>query len=114
MSILETKLHSYLIKWDIGEKIEGTVIRNDGKKISRDKDFVNIEKEFEDRAKEILELSDLVKFAKYKPDDKENQKILTLSREFIEGTMVVYEIEEQAETIENVASKEVEPQDKEI
>ena len=52
-----------------------------------------IGKESEDKAKEILELSDLVKFAKYKPVDEENRKVVTLSREFIESTMLVYESE---------------------
>jgi hypothetical protein len=51
-----------------------------------------------EKAKEILELSDLVKFAKYKTDTEENQKIVSLSREFIEETMVVYEEEEPGDT----------------
>ncbi len=51
--------------------------------------------------KEFLELSDLVKFAKYKPGEKENQKIVVLGRQFIEKTMVVYEMEEQSVTNED-------------
>jgi len=45
--------------------------------------------------KEILELSDLVKFAKYKPSDIENDNIVDLSRQFIEGTMLIYIPEEE-------------------
>jgi hypothetical protein len=58
----------------------------------------DIDEDIQNRVQEILELSDLVKFAKYKPVDEENQKVITLSREFIEETMVVYEIEEVAES----------------
>jgi hypothetical protein len=53
----------------------------------------DIDEEIQIHAKEFLELSDLVKFAKYKPVDEENQKIISLSKEFIEATMVIYEIE---------------------
>jgi hypothetical protein len=58
----------------------------------------DIHEDIQNRAKEILELSDLVKFAKYKPVDKENQKVITLSRCFIEETMVVYDVEEVADS----------------
>ena len=51
-------------------------------------------------AKEILELSDLVKFAKYKPSEKENKKVVDLVREFIEGTMVIYIPEEETRIAE--------------
>jgi hypothetical protein len=43
--------------------------------------------------REILDLSDLVKFAKYKPSTGENENIVTWSRQFIEETMVVFETE---------------------
>jgi len=58
--------------------------------------------------KGFLELSDLVKFAKYKPGDKENQKIVVLARQFIEKTMVVYDIEEQTESIKEEEISEME------
>jgi hypothetical protein len=57
--------------------------------------------------REFLELSDLVKFAKYKPDEKENQKIIMLGRQFIEKTMVVYEMEEASETNKETETIEV-------
>ena len=69
-----------------------------------------LENEILANGKEILELSDLVKFAKYKPDDKENQKIVVLSREFIEETMVLYEVGEQIEAEENSKTNELETQ----
>ena len=58
--------------------------------------------------KEFLELSDLVKFAKYKPGEKENQKIVILGRQFIEKTMVVYDITEQTESIKEKEKSEME------
>jgi len=42
------------------------------------------------KAKEILELSDLVKFAKNKPSDDENKNVIEWTKEFIEGTMVIF------------------------
>jgi hypothetical protein len=57
----------------------------------------DIEDEIRILAQEILELSDLVKFAKYKPEHDENDKVITISREFIEKTMVIYEVEESSQ-----------------
>ena len=48
--------------------------------------------------KELLELSDLVKFAKYKPDEAENANSETLAREFIEGTMIIMQPAEETES----------------
>jgi hypothetical protein len=60
----------------------------------------DIDKEIQYKVKEILESSDLVKFAKHKPTSKENNKVINLSKEFIEATMVIYEIEEKSEIAE--------------
>jgi len=68
------------------------------------------------KAKEILELSDLVKFAKYRPSDDENKNVIEWTREFIEGTMVIFipepepGISEEAQTgdierVEEIAEK---------
>jgi hypothetical protein len=42
------------------------------------------------KTRDSLELSDLVKFAKYKTSDEENNNVVNWTREFIEGTMVVF------------------------
>jgi hypothetical protein len=63
--------------------------------------------EIEHKAKEILDLSDLVKFAKYKPVNEENQKVVELTREFIEKTMVIYAVEETPEINEVVDTDEI-------
>ncbi|MCK4755291.1 MAG: hypothetical protein KAS58_08655, partial [Calditrichia bacterium] len=55
----------------------------------------DISEEMLQKAKESLELSDLVKFAKYKPSDEENQNVVSWTREFVEGTMVVFTVEEE-------------------
>lgn len=68
----------------------------------------DIDEEIQIHAKEFLELSDLVKFAKYKPVDEENQKIISLSKEFIEATMVIYEIENTSYISENDEKSEQE------
>ena len=47
--------------------------------------------------KELLELSDLVKFAKYQPVEAENANSEMLAREFIEGTMILMQPVEEAE-----------------
>ena len=47
--------------------------------------------------KELLELSDLVKFAKYLPIEAENANSEMLAREFIEGTMILMQPVEEAE-----------------
>ena len=68
----------------------------------------DIDEEIQIHAKEFLELSDLVKFAKYKPVDEENQNIISLSKEFIEATMVIYEIENTSDISETDEKSEQE------
>jgi len=43
--------------------------------------------------KSLLALSDLAKFAKYKPSNEENVDVISWAREFIEVTKVVYEVQ---------------------
>lgn len=47
--------------------------------------------------KELLDLSDLVKFAKYKPDENENTNSESLARQFITGTMIIMQQAEETE-----------------
>jgi hypothetical protein len=68
----------------------------------------DIEDEIQYIAREMLDLSDLVKFAKHKPVEDENQKVINLSRQFIEKTMVVYEIPEESESSDEEQSSEIE------
>ena len=51
--------------------------------------------------KELLGLSDLVKFAKYRPSAKEDQNIIDWAKEFIEETKVIFELEEKPKPAEN-------------
>jgi hypothetical protein len=60
------------------------------------------------KAKESLELSDLVKFAKYKPSDEENQNMVSWTREFVEGTMVLFTIEEEPCIAEDTQNGDIE------
>jgi hypothetical protein len=53
-------------------------------------------------AKEILELSDLVKFAKYKPSDKEHISVVDWTRKFIEGTMVIFTNQEDSDIADDI------------
>jgi hypothetical protein len=68
----------------------------------------DIEKEIQQKVKEILESSDLVKFAKYKPTSKENNRIINFSKAFIEATMVIYESEEKSDIAETEDFNELE------
>jgi hypothetical protein len=77
------------------------------REILRELQNQDIVEEIRQKVKEILELSDLVKFAKYKPSDEENQKVVILAREFIEETMVVFATEEVSEIAENVDNNEL-------
>jgi len=72
----------------------------------------DISDEMQQTGKEILELSDLVKFAKYKPSGKENQNVVVGTREFIEGTMVVYETIEVSDITENTDANKIETEEK--
>ncbi len=47
--------------------------------------------------KSLLELSDLAKFAKYYPADKENKEVIIWARNFIDLTKFVYEAEKSTE-----------------
>jgi hypothetical protein len=58
-------------------------------------------------AQEILELSDLVKFAKYGPQAEETQSILEKIEMFVEETKIVFEAVENKIPVENAA--EIEP-----
>jgi hypothetical protein len=58
-----------------------------------EKSFANV--------KELLQLSDLVKFAKYRPSAEEDQNIVTCAKEFIEETKVIFEFEEKSGPEEN-------------
>ncbi len=60
------------------------------------------------KAKESLELSDLVKFAKYKPSDEENQNVVSWTKEFVEGTMVVFTVEEEPGITEDTQNGDIE------
>jgi hypothetical protein len=60
------------------------------------------------KAKESLELSDLVKFAKYKPSDEENQNVVSWTKEFVEGTMVVFTVEEEPGIAEDTQNGDIE------
>lgn len=60
------------------------------------------------KAKESLELSDLVKFAKYKPSDEENQNVVSWTREFVEGTMVLFTVEEEPGIAEDTQNGDIE------
>ncbi len=60
------------------------------------------------KAKESLELSDLVKFAKYMPSDDENQNVVSWTREFVEGTMVVFTIVEEPNIAEDTQNGDIE------
>ena len=60
------------------------------------------------KAKESLELSDLVKFAKYEPSDEENQNVVSWTREFVEGTMVLFTIEEEPCIAEDTQNGDIE------
>ena len=64
--------------------------------------------------KEILELSDLVKFAKYKPETKENEKVVNLTRQFVEQTMVIYETEESAPEDAEDSSRDIKDETEEF
>lgn len=57
--------------------------------------------------KQGLELSDLVKFAKYKPSEKENDHIVSWVHEFIEETKVVYEVETDSEDESNPVEENI-------
>ena len=76
--------------------------------ILRELNNQEMDEEIKLRPKEILELSDLVKFAKYKPVNEEHQKVINLSRKFIEETMVVYETKEDSEITENTDTNDIE------
>ena len=60
------------------------------------------------KAKESLELSDLVKFAKYKPSDEENQNVVSWTREFVEGTMMLFTVEEEPGIAEDTQNGDIE------
>ncbi len=60
------------------------------------------------KVKESLELSDLVKFAKYMPSDEENQNVVSWTREFVEGTMVVFTIVEEPNIAEDTQYGDIE------
>ena len=47
--------------------------------------------EHEQLLKDFLELSDFVKFAKYLPNNDENNNIIVAAKRFVNETMVVYE-----------------------
>ena len=68
----------------------------------------DISEEMLQKAKESLELSDLVKFAKYKPSDEENQNVVSWTREFVEGTMVVFTVEEEPGIAEDTQNGDIE------
>ena len=68
----------------------------------------DITKEMLLKAKESLELSDLVKFAKYKPSNEENQNVVSWTREFVEGTMVVFTVEEEHGIAEDTQNGDIE------
>ncbi len=56
------------------------------------------------RLRLILELADLVKFAKYIPSDKETEEAKDLSVRFVQETKIVYTISEENDTGQEVAA----------
>jgi len=75
--------------------------------ILKELDHQDISSEMLKKVKEILELSDLVKFAKYKPSDNENENVIDRTREFIEGTMVIFVSEPISNISENSQTGEI-------
>lgn len=65
--------------------------------ILQDVEDQEIEREQIESLKEILELSDLVKFAKHVPLEEENDAILNLSYKFVEDTKIIFLTEEKQE-----------------
>ena len=64
---------------------------------------VNIEKNFLQKAIIILEIADMVKFAKYIPQEPETSETLGVLKEFIEETKLVFEAaENKVEVVEEV------------
>lgn len=61
---------------------------------------VNVGMKHQDMAKQVLELSDLVKFAKYIPDGKETQGAIQSTRELIEQTRLEFETVEREVAVE--------------
>lgn len=61
---------------------------------------IDLEDENWSRAKEILDLSDLVKFAKYEPQQQEAENTVELLRGFIQSTHLEFEAVESVKKIE--------------
>ena len=61
---------------------------------------VNVGARHRNLIQEVLELSDLVKFAKYIPDGKETQRAIQQTRDFIEQTRLVFKPVERVEKVE--------------
>lgn len=70
--------------------------------ILRDMKSQEIKKDYTDNLKQILELSDFVKFAKYVPDKDENNTILGNCIDFVENTKIefIQKIEKTEEVVE--------------
>jgi hypothetical protein len=58
--------------------------------------------------RELLQLSDLVKFAKYLPTDEENENVVLWAKEFIEETKVIFKLVTTPETEESGAVETIE------
>ena len=58
-----------------------------------EKSFANVQ--------ELLQLSDLVKFAKYRPSAEEDHNIVNWAKDFIEETKVIFKLEEKPKQEEN-------------
>jgi len=81
------------------------------REILRELDGQGISEEMLVKAKDMLDLSDLVKFAKYKPSDDENKSVIDWGREFIEGTMVIFIPEAESGFREDPKSSEIETEE---
>jgi hypothetical protein len=77
------------------------------REILRDMKSQEIGKELYDKLAQILEISDFVKFAKYKPSDDENNTILQKCISFVEETKLVF-------IKENISTEEVLEETKEL
>jgi hypothetical protein len=81
------------------------------REILKELDGQDISEEMLVKVKDVLELSDLVKFAKYKPSDDENKSAIGWSREFIEGTMVIFVAEAESRSTEDPQYREIETEE---
>jgi hypothetical protein len=66
------------------------------------------------KAREVLEISDIAKFAKYKPSDDENKNVIEWTREFIEGTMVIFVPKPEPGISEELQTGDIETEEEKI